>query len=318
MPEQTIPVVDLRDFTEGDANAQKRFVKTLGDAFVEYGFAAVDNHGVDRGAVEGSYAEIKSFFKLPDAVKKNYEIPGGGGQRGYTSFGTEHAKGRTIADLKEFWHVGPELPTDHALHGRMPGNVWPSELPGFYDQAMAFYNSLEACGAQLLRALARYLGADENGFAEMIEGGNSVLRMIRYPGPDEVAPEPDQVWAAAHEDINLITLLVEATQPGLQLLKRDGEWMGIEPIEGQLIADAGDMLQLMTNGRIPSTTHRVMAPPNQASERFSMPFFIHPHPDHMLTTLESCVSEDNPRKWDDISAEAYLNQRLREIGLLKD
>ena len=315
MAEQTIPVVDLLDFTNGDAETQARFVRTLGDSFVEYGFAAVENHGVDRTALSGTYEDIQSFFALSEQAKSRYEIEGGAGQRGYTSFGREHAKDQSVADLKEFWHVGPELAQDHPLYQRLPPNVWPRELPRFQEHSLRLFKSLEECGAHLLRAIARYLDADEDAFVAMIDGGNSILRLIRYPGPDEVPPVEGQVWAAAHEDINLITLLVEATEPGLQLLRRDGEWLGIEPIKGQLICDAGDMLQLITNGKIPSTTHRVLAPPNQTGPRYSMPFFIHPHPDCPLQVLDNCITKDHPRRWPDTTADTYLQQRLREIGL---
>jgi len=318
MSEQTIPVVDLLDFKQGDAEAQARFVKTLGDAFVEYGFAAVENHGVDRAALDGSYADMQSFFRLEAPTKERYEIEGGAGQRGYVSFGREHAKDQSVADLKEFWHVGPELAADHPLYDRLPKNVWPDEVATFQNHSLGLFDSLEECGTYLLRALARYLDADEDKFAAMIDGGNSILRMIRYPGPEEVPPEEGQVWAAAHEDINLITLLVEATEPGLQLLQRNGEWLDIKPIKGQLICDAGDMLQLITNGKIPATTHQVLAPPNATGPRYSMPFFIHPHPDCMLEVLNNCISDDNPRKWADVTADGYLQQRLQEIGLKGD
>ncbi|MCB9730250.1 MAG: isopenicillin N synthase family oxygenase [Deltaproteobacteria bacterium] len=316
-PQQTIPVVDLRDFTEGDEEARQRFVRGLGDAFVEFGFAAVENHGVDPLAVADTYETIRRFFALPAQTKTRYEIPGGAGQRGYASFGREHAKNHSVADLKEFWHVGPELAPQHPLRQRMPPNVWPEEVPEFREASLRLCQSLDRTAAQLLRALASYLEADEEAFAHMIDGGNSILRLIRYPGPDEVEPEPGAVWAAAHEDINLITLLVEATDPGLELLRRDGTWMPIRPIPGQLIADAGDMLQHLTNGRIPSTTHRVLAPPDARGPRYSMPYFLHPHPDCMLEPLPSCVGPDRPRQWDGITAERYLNRRLAEIGLLE-
>ncbi len=317
MLEQTIPVVDLNQFLHGDAAQQRAFVTTLGDALVEYGFVAVDHHGVDRRAIEGSYAAIKGFFGLPDEVKRRYIVPDGGGQRGYTAFGQEHAKGQTVADLKEFWHVGPELAEDHPLRARIERNVWPTEITGFRDATLGLWNSLYRCGEVLLRAIARYLDADELEFVRMIDGGNSILRTIRYPGPDEVKPEPGAVWAAAHEDINLITLLVEASDRGLELLRRDGTWLAIEPIPGQCIADAGDMLQRLTNGVIPSTTHRVLAPQDATGPRYSMPFFIHPHPDYVLSPLPSCMTEANPRRWPDITAEGYLTERLREIGLIK-
>ena len=318
MTEQTIPVVDLEVWRSGDRAARAAFVAALGGALVEYGFVAVENHGVDRGSVGDSYARVAEFFALPAEVKRRYELAGRAGQRGYVSFGTEHAKDRAVHDLKEFWHVGPELAADHALVDRMPANVWPVEVDDFKRATLSLWSELHGCGAILLRAIARYLGADEDAFARMIDGGNTVLRLIRYPGPDEVEAPPDAVWAAAHEDINLITLLVEATEPGLELLRRDGTWMPVAPIPGQLIADSGDMLQRLTNGLIPATTHRVVAPPRADGPRFSMPFFIHPHPDYVLSPLEGTVTSERPRRWADCTADVYLHERLREIGLAPD
>lgn len=311
---QTIPVVDLQQFTNGSAKQQAQFVRKLGDALVEFGFVAVENHGVDQVALHQTYAAMKQFFLLPKSIKQTYEDREGGNQRGYTSLGREHAKDSSVSDLKEFWHVGPELQEDHPLRKRVPPNIWPKEV-AMKRPSLRLFHSLDACGAILLRAIARYLDADEEAFAEMINGGNSVLRAIRYPGPDEQPIRPGQVWAAAHEDINLITLLPEATEPGLELLQRDGTWLPITPVPGQLIADSGDMLQRLTNGRFPSTTHRVKAPPHANGPRFSIPFFQHPHPDHILSPVASCVSEAHPQRWPDVTAEGYLWERLREIGL---
>jgi isopenicillin N synthase-like dioxygenase len=311
---QTIPVVDLHQFTEGDAGEQAAFTQALGEALVEYGFVAVENHGVDPQALDATYTAMSEVFRLPDLAKEAYEDRGGGNQRGYTALGREHAKGQTICDLKEFWHVGPELSDAHPLRARIPPNVWPREV-ALKDPAMRLFHSLDACGSLLLRAIARYLRADEEAFAHMVDGGNSVLRAIRYPGPDEVQSVPGQLWAAAHEDINLLTLLPEATEPGLELLQRDGTWLPIMPVRGQLIADSGDMLQRLTNGLFPATTHRVVAPPEAQGPRYSMPFFQHPHPDQLLSPVASCVNPANPRRWADITAEGYLWQRLEEIGL---
>ena len=314
---QTIPVVDLQHFTQGSADQQAQFVQSLGDALVEYGFVAVENHGVDQEALQQTYSAMKEFFSLPTSSKQTYEDREGGNQRGYTAMGREHAKDSDVSDLKEFWHVGPELSNEHPLRKRVPPNVWPTEVD-MHECAMRLFHSLDACGAMLLRAIARYLDADEEAFADMINGGNSVLRAIRYPGPTEQKSMPGQVWAAAHEDINLITLLPEATEPGLELLQRDGTWLPILPVPGQLIADSGDMLQRLTNGRFPSTTHRVKAPPHANGPRYSIPFFQHPHPDQILTPVSSCVSETHPRRWPDVTAEGYLWERLREIGLAKN
>jgi isopenicillin N synthase-like dioxygenase len=313
--EQSIPVVDLNRFIEGDASDQKSFVDKLGEALVEYGFVAVQNHGVDHSALRDTYAALKRLFDLPTASKMAYEVVDGGRQRGYTAFGLEHAKDTTIPDMKEFWHIGPELAEDHPVRRRVPYNLWPSEVPEFKDASLKLYASLFGCGAVLLRAVARYLGADEDEFLRMIDGGNTILRLIRYPAPGEVEVPEGAVWAAAHEDINLITLLPEATDPGLQLLRRDGTWLDIAPVPGQVIADSGDMLQRLTNGLIPSTTHRVLQPRQAKGPRYSIPFFIHPAPDYMLSPLPQCVTAERPRRWEDITAEGYLFERIREIGL---
>jgi len=312
---QTIPVVDLRAFLYGDAADQARFSKALGDSLVEYGFVAVENHAVDANALRDAYASIKSLLDLPTEKKLAYEFPDIGRQRGYTSFGREHAKYHKVPDMKEFWHVGPQLTPDHPTFSRMPENVWPGEVPEFRGAGLSLWSSLHVCALALLRAIARYLGADEREFVRMVDGGNTVLRLIRYPATGEVAIPEGAIWAAAHEDINLITLLPEATDPGLELLKRDGTWLPINPVPGQLIADSGDMLERLTNGVIPSTTHRVMAPRQALKPRYSIPFFVHPHPDYVLAPLPQCVTADNPGRWEDITAEGYLLERIREIGL---
>jgi len=313
--EQSIPVVDMNRFVDGDAADQAAFVKKLGEALVEYGFVAVENHRVDQDALEATYATLKELFDLPSEAKLAYEQLEGGRQRGYTAFGLEHAKYHNVPDLKEFWHIGPELSDAHPLRRRIPKNLWPEEVPSFKNSSLALYQSLFACGSHMLRAIARFIGADEHEFMRMIDGGNTILRLIRYPAPGEVEAPQGAVWAAAHEDINLITLLPEATDKGLQLLRRDGTWLDIHPVPGQVIADSGDMLQRLTNGLIPSTTHRVLQPRQANGPRYSIPFFMHPQPDYLLSPLTQCVTADNPRRWLDITAEAYLMERIREIGL---
>lgn len=316
MVEQNIPVVDLAQFTEGDDDAQARFVGRLGSALVEYGFVAIENHGVDRQALADTYRELERLLDLPRATKRRFEIPDNGRQRGYTSFGREHAKQTEVPDLKEFWHIGPEL--DASEHDRLhvPRNVWPDrEVPGFRPASLRLYESLHRTAALLIRAIARYLGADEDELSEMIDGGNSILRLIRYPAPGETEAPEGAVWAAPHEDINLITLLPEATDAGLQIARRDGTWLDIEPVPGQLIADSGDMMQRLTNGLIPSTTHRVLQPRQASGPRYSLPFFVHPRPDYLLKPLAQCLSADNPRRWEDITAESYLLERINQIGV---
>ncbi len=313
--EQSIPVVDLNRFVDGDAADQAAFVKKLGEALVEFGFVALENHRVDQDALKATYASLRALFDLPREAKLAYEQIEGGRQRGYTAFGLEHAKYHDVPDMKEFWHIGPELGDEHPLRRRIPKNLWPEEVPSFKGSSLALYQSLFACGSHMLRAIARFVGADEHEFMRMIDGGNTILRLIRYPAPGEVEAPEGAVWAAAHEDINLITLLPEATDKGLQLLRRDGTWLDIHPVPGQVIADSGDMLQRLTNGLIPSTTHRVLQPRQASGPRYSIPFFMHPQPDYLLSPLAQCVTADNPRRWLDITAEGYLMERIREIGL---
>jgi len=314
-PEQNIPVVDLEDFVHGDAATQAAFVEELGRALVAYGFVAVENHGVDARALSDTYTTIRELFDLPRPAKLAYEQPESGRQRGYTAIGMEQAKDNSVPDMKEFWHIGPELAATHRQHDNLPKNLWPHEVPAFEAASLALYHSLHACAHTLLRAVARFLGASEAAFADMVDGGNTILRLIRYPAPGEVEMPEGAVWAAAHEDINLMTLLPEATDPGLQLLRRDGQWLDINPVKGQLIMDTGDMMQRLTNGVIPSTTHRVLAPRRATSPRYSIPFFLHPRPDFVLTPLPGCVTDRNPRRWPDITAERYLMERIHEIGL---
>ncbi|TNF31888.1 MAG: isopenicillin N synthase family oxygenase [Deltaproteobacteria bacterium] len=320
MAEQTIPVVDLARFLDGDAADQRAFVAALGEALTEWGFVAVERHGLDLAALASTFAAIKSLFDLPDEVKRRFEDPAGGRQRGYTSFGRERAKGRDVADIKEFWHVGPELAADHPMAGRIQPNLWPDDvLPALRPAATRLWASMHGVAAVLLRALARFLDAEEGALLRMVDGGNTILRMIHYPPPHEAEPVGEgAVWAAAHEDINLMTLLPEATEPGLELLRRDGTWLPVTPIPGQLIADTGDMFQRLTNGAIPATTHRVLAPPGIRSHRYSMPFFVHPVPDQVLAPLPGFVSDARPRRWADITAEAYLGERLRDNGVAHD
>jgi isopenicillin N synthase-like dioxygenase len=256
---------------------------------------------------------MKNFFDLPVTTKSKYEVRRIGRQRGYTPFGKEKAKGTESADLKEFWHVGPELSPDVSSFDRIPVNIWPTEIPAFKTHSMSLWHSLHACGQSILRSIALYLGAPEETFDEMTQGGNTVLRMIRYPEPDGLG---DGEWAAAHEDINLITLLVEASAPGLQLQRRDGTWLEIQPIPGQLILDTGDMMQRLTNGLMPATTHRVLASGESCGVRYSLPFFIHPHPDVSLAPLPSCLKEGDSARWPIQTAEEYLSERLRENGVL--
>ncbi|MEO6191490.1 MAG: 2-oxoglutarate and iron-dependent oxygenase domain-containing protein [Thermoanaerobaculia bacterium] len=312
---KNIPTVDLNDYTAGDAAARSRLIETLGQGLSEFGFLNVEGHGIDSSLIRGTYDLWKRFFELPDEVKRRYAGVEGGA-RGYTPFGVEHAKDNPLPDLKEFWHIGQEPPEGHPYRREYPENVWPAEIPEIRQPTQRLYSSLERVAENLLRALAEYFDMPRDSFASMMEVGNSILRVIHYP-----PVRPDQapaVRAAAHEDINLITLLCEATDSGLEILTRQGEWMAVETGPGQIVVDAGDMLSRFTNEVVPAATHRVVNPAeNAARDRYSMPFFVHPYSACDLTIGERFVTADNPPKYPPITAGQFLEQRLREIGLKK-
>ncbi len=310
---QTIPTLDLREFA-GDVIARQRFVQTLGQALTELGFFAVVNHGVERDLIQQAYQVAEQFFTLPEAVKAPYEIPDLHGQRGFTAFGREHAKDHPVPDLKEFWHVGRDLPEDHPQRSLYPPNVAIAEVPDFQPVMSQLYAQLEACATELLKACALFLGEPETLLADMIQDGDTILRIIHYP-PIPPDTHPASLRSAPHEDINLITLLCEATDDGLELLQRDGTWLPIPAHPGQIIVDSGDMLQRLTNGLLKSTTHRVTNPTGDTQRRFSMPFFVHARKEVNLSPLPSCVAQVGAPRYAPITAGDYLMQRLREIGL---
>ncbi|NJP10216.1 MAG: isopenicillin N synthase family oxygenase [Leptolyngbyaceae cyanobacterium RU_5_1] len=310
---QTIPVLDLQDF-HADETSRRTFVHQLGDALETIGFFALINHGVDRALIQTAYQVTQQFFELPDAIKQDYEIPALNGQRGFTSFGREHAKDHPYPDLKEFWHMGRELPTDHPLASRQLTNLQVAEVPQFHPVLMRLYAQLEICAVDLLKACALYLGEPENLIGDMVQGGDTILRIIHYP-PTLSDTHPASLRSAPHEDINLITLLCEATADGLELQQRDGSWLPVRSLPGQIIVDSGDMLQQLTNGVFRSTTHRVINPVNQRERRFSMPFFVHPRAEVDLTPLPGCAARTGEQRFPAITAGEYLMQRLREIGL---
>ena len=310
-----VPELSLSDYVNGDEKSRVQFQDELWRGFKYYGFIILKDHTVDTGLLSRAYEVSAQFFSLPEDAKKSY-ISGVGGQRGYTAFGTEHAKDNSYPDLKEFWHVGREFAKGSPLAETYPPNLWPSELPEFEDIFQTLYNGLEEAGLIMLDALAPSLGANSNYFRKMATNGNSILRLLHYPPiPDDA--DPGAIRAAAHEDINLITILVAANGSGLELLDRDGKWLPVETDPDNLIVDAGDMLARITNDVIPATTHRVVNPDGPNVSRYSMPFFLHPHSDAVLTCLESCKTEENDfqAKYPDISAGAFLHQRLKEIGL---
>lgn len=315
MSSQTIPVVDLTDFL-GDTTTRHHFIATAGSALEDIGFLAVINHGVDPELIQTAYAIAETFFQLPEATKCQYEIPGLKGQRGFTRFGREHAKDSPHADLKEFWHVGRNFPLNHPLAAKYPQNVIPTEVPAFFGIMNQLYVQLEVCAMHLLEACALYLGEPPNLLREMAAAGNSILRVVHYP-PIPPTSDPACLRAAPHEDINLITLLCEATSEGLELLQRDGTWLSVRSLPGQIIVDSGDMLQQLTNGLLRSTTHRVTNPTNSRDRRFSMPFFVHPRSEVDLSPLPGCIARTGGQaKFPRRTAGEYLSQRLQEIGLV--
>lgn len=310
-----VPSLDLADFTSGDREAKSRFVQRLGDAYQNIGFVAIRNHGLSAELTRELYDIVQQFFALPDETKLQYERKELAGQRGYISKGREKAKGRNTGDLKEFYHVGQ--PDENRLD-EYPANIWPEEVPAFRELTLKAYDTLQKAGIQMLRAIALHLGLDEHYFDEKVRHGNSILRQIHYfPIENPEAIPADAVRAAEHGDINLITLLMGASADGLQVQRRDGEWIAITALPDQIVVNVGDMLDRLTNHKLKSTIHRVVNPPKEkmGTSRFSIPFFMHPISSMDLTCLESCIDEEHPKQYDDMTAGEFLDERLREIGL---
>lgn len=317
MSQEKIPSVDLSDFLSEDPARKQKFVNEIGKAYEEIGFVALKGHFLSDQLVDKLYESIKKFFALPLEVKEKYIVEGIGGQRGYTSFGKEHAKGRTEGDLKEFWHFGQYLSDEDKANLNYPDNVLVDELPEFNEAGKEAYKQLEKTGVYVLRALALYLGLDEFYFDDKVKNGNSILRPIHYP---PITQEPNNaVRAGAHGDINLITLLMGAQGRGLQVQNHNGEWIDAIAEDDELVINVGDMLSRHTNNKLKSTIHQVVNPPREewGSSRYSIPFFMHPISEMDLSCLENCIDENNPKLYDDITAGEFLTQRLREIGLIK-
>jgi isopenicillin N synthase-like dioxygenase len=312
MTSSRIPTLDIRRF-DGDRDA---FVAELGAAYREWGFAGIRGHGIPAAQIDRAYQVFERFFALPEEVKRRYHVPGGGGARGYTPFGVETAKGAQHYDLKEFWHVGREIPRDSRHADVMPPNLWPTEIPEFREVAYGLYTSLDQLGARVLSALALHIGLPADWFVDKTDCGNSILRPIHYP--PITTPEVPNERAGAHEDINLITLLVGASAEGLEVRSRKGEWVPFTAEADTIVVNIGDMLQRLTNHVYPSTTHRVVNPQGEKARqpRYSTPFFLHPNPDFVIDVLPSCVSAENPSRYPEpITAQGYLEERLREIKL---
>lgn len=312
-----IPSVDLMDFISNDPERKQMFINEIGKAYEEIGFVALKGHFLDDNLVDRLYNEVKTFFSLPVETKKRYEIPGIGGQRGYVSFGKESAKGKKEGDLKEFWHFGQYVEDDEERKKEYPDNVEVKEVPEFNKVGKEAYEMLEKTAKYVLRALALHLNLEETYFDEYIHNGNSILRPIHYP---PIIEEPENaVRAAAHGDINLITLLMGAQGRGLQVQRHDGEWIDAIAEPDELMINVGDMLSRHTNNRLKSTIHRVVNPPRElwGTSRYSIPFFMHPISEMKLDVLDSCVDEKNHKKFEDITAGEFLNERLVELGLIK-
>ncbi|MEE2691726.1 MAG: 2-oxoglutarate and iron-dependent oxygenase domain-containing protein [Pseudomonadota bacterium] len=307
-----VPELSLKAYTHGGPAERQAFIDALMEGFQYYGFIILKDHAVSRELLARAYELSAAFFALPEAEKMKYRA-GVDGQRGYTPFGTEHAKTSKVGDLKEFWHVGREFPKGSPLEKVYPPNLWPEKPEGFRDTFLTVFNALEEAGMVMLEALAPSLDVPADYFRKMATDGNSILRLLHYP-PVPAGANPAALRAAAHEDINLITILVAANGGGLELLDRDGKWLPVDTDPDNLIVDAGDMLARATNDVIPATTHRVVNPPGSANvSRYSMPFFMHPHSQAMLECIPSCKGAG--AKYPPITADAFLKQRLKEIGL---
>ncbi|RQP18482.1 MAG: isopenicillin N synthase family oxygenase [Parapedobacter sp.] len=301
-----IPRLDLNDYTQGTAQQRHQFSQAIGKAFNDTGFVRIANHGLDKSLIEQLYEAVQAFFALPETTKRKYEIPGLAGQRGYTPKGKEKAKDAKVPDLKEFWQRGQDE------------NPAVEELPSFDEVTGEVYRRLETTGRELLKAIAVYLGLQEDYFEEKVIQGNSILRAIHYfPIVDPDALPEDAVRAGAHEDINLITLLIGASADGLEILTREGSWYPVKAHGEDIVVNVGDMLQRLTNNKLKSTTHRVVNPPEEQmkTSRFSVPFFLHPKADMSLAALDSCIDATLPKAYADVTAGEYLDERLREIGL---
>ena len=312
----SIPSVDLANFLSGDPELKNSFVQQIGKAYEDVGFVAVKNHGVPAELISDLYRYVQDFFSLPLEQKRKYEIPELSGQRGYTSFGKEHAKGSDAPDLKEFFQYG-QTPRDNYSEEEYPLNVTVKEVPGFDKTFTNAYRAFEQSGMAILQAIAVYLNLDEHYFDEYMHNGNSILRAIHYP---PITNEPKSaIRAEQHEDINLITLLVGASADGLQILTKQKAWVGVTSLPEQIVVNVGDMLQRLTNNKLKSTTHRVVNPARELwhTSRFSIPFFFHPKSSMSLRCLEECVDDFHPKLYEDATAGEYLDERLREIGLKK-
>lgn len=320
MDKNKIANVDYLDYSQGDAETRQKFIKDFGDSFSNMGFAIVKNHGVTEELRAKLFEVSKKFFELPDDVKKRYEDELLHGQRGYISKNKESAKGKSVPDLKEFYHIGQTVTDNDPIKNEYPDNIWPKEVVEFEAVGQEVYNTFENTGRNLLRAIAQYLDLEENYFDNKIHNGNSILRLLHYYPVQDVSQIPEgAVRAAAHGDINLITLLMGGSAEGLQAQSLDGEWISVSPAADEIVINIGDMLARLTNDRLRSTQHQVITPNEESwtKPRYSTPFFLHPRSDMDLTCLNSCISDENPKHYDDMTAGEFLTERLIELGLRK-
>ena len=314
----SIPRLDFQSYMHGDEASRAQFSNDIGKAFTETGFVTIANHDISQELIRELYAEITSFFAMPEDVKRTYEIPGLSGQRGYTGKGKEKAKDANTPDLKEFWQCGQTVTDGDPVKDLYPDNIEVAELPRFNTILREIYAQLEETGTHLLRAIAVYMNLPEHYFDKHVHNGNSILRALHYfPIENPDAVPTDAVRSSAHEDINLITLLIGASADGLEVLTREGNWFPVKAQGEDIVVNVGDMLQRLTNNVLKSTTHRVVNPPKElmGTSRYSVPFFLHPQSHMDLTCLDSCITETNPKQYTNMTAGEYLDERLREIGL---
>jgi isopenicillin N synthase-like dioxygenase len=320
MDKNKIAVVDYHDYSSDDPTKRSQFIQEFGDSFSNMGFAIVKNHGVSEELKTKLFDVSKAFFALSDEVKKSYEDEANHGQRGYISKNKESAKGKDVPDLKEFYHIGQTVTDGDSIKEEYPDNIWPSVISEFEEIGQKVYETFENTGRNLLKATALYLNLDEDYFAPKIHNGNSILRLLHYyPVQDKSQIPEGAVRAAAHGDINLITLLMGGTADGLQAQTLDGDWIPVSPAADEIVVNIGDMLARLTNNRFRSTQHQVITPNEESwtSPRYSTPFFLHPRSDMDLSCLEGCVTNENPKQYSDMTAGEFLTERLIELGLKK-
>lgn len=309
--QRKVPELSLLSYVNGSTAEKIKFVDNIFAGLKDYGFIILKDHTIEQKKIDRAYELVQTFFELPLETKNKYK-QGNGGQRGYTPFKTEHAKDNKNPDLKEFWHVGRELLATSPYKGVYPENVWPTEVGELKKSFLELYEAMDTTSQILLETIGKGLDLPTSYFNDMINDGNSIIRMIHYP-PTKGEDTKNSIRAAAHEDINLITMLVGATDSGLQLLERDGSWLDVNSRPGEIVVDTGDMMSRITNNILPSTTHRVINPTSDSSARYSMPFFVHPHSKAILKTIPSCAGVGTSQP--EITAGDFLIQRLKEIGL---